>query len=358
MNYGKSKGLASLRTSHNIKRANPMTKSLKLSTLMNMRKSGKGSALTKASPSMQERRNKTNNLAKVQKDRRSRGLLSFQSDEDTTRNSQDLRKKNAMLRSEIIERQKKMGKHKAEPIRSVSMVVGDEDKAGRKKGEPGNAKKRTSKKVPGSVNKKDFIQKKIGSGYQNLNANNSKKFASKPNAPQYKTMAHRNRQRMPLLNKKSQGKSYTSNNKARLMGVRQKTGAMQTMPAQKKTGNLRSSKGIRSNNKNSYLTKKQGRVGPKGRTSNSKKVKENVGSMNNIYKRSRVSANKKKENNSSIYQDKDKKVAKEYVTENLKKTDKKDKDGERNLFTKAYVTNPNENFENIYEKSSNKILFF
>ena len=121
--YRKGKGLISLRTSQNVKRGNPMSKSLKLGGLMNLRKSGKGSDMTKASPSTNERKAKTNNLRKIhQKNKRIRGILSFQSEEESLVASQELRKKNALLRSEIIERQKKMGKQKHDGLRSVSMV--------------------------------------------------------------------------------------------------------------------------------------------------------------------------------------------------------------------------------------------
>ena len=72
--YRKNKGLTSLRTSKNQKGSNPMSKSLKLGGLSNLRKSGKGSELTKESPSVHNKRTRTNNLKKMkEKDRRMRG---------------------------------------------------------------------------------------------------------------------------------------------------------------------------------------------------------------------------------------------------------------------------------------------
>lgn len=350
-NYGKNKGLASLRTSTNLKGSNPMTKSLKLGTLMNMRKSVKGSDMTKASPSMHDRRNKTNNLVKAQKNRRMRGLLSFHSEEESMGMSQDLRKKNAMLRSEIIERQKKMGKHRPEPLRSVSMVIGDEDKHIRKNLASNNAKKRISKKLPGSVNKRDFLEKKVES-----QIGNSKKYSDKNEKSQYKTMTHRTRGGMPTLPKKSQGKSYTSNNKARLMQLRQKTGIMQTMPVQKKKiSQVKTPKTRVSGTKNSYLAKKQNKVTQKNRVSHSKKNKTNVRrSMNNIYKRPRASNKRKKQENMTIYQSKKKERPSEkgYVTERVR-SEKKD-DIDHQILSKDYITNPDERFKNIYEKQNIK----
>ena len=159
MQYRKGKGLISLRTSHNAKPSNPMTKSLKLGTLVNLRKSGKGSVMTKASPTTHDRRNKTNNPGRTHKTRRLRGLLSFQSEEESLGVSQELRKKNALLRSEIIERQKKMGKLREEPIRSVSAIVGDEVKMERKKLGGNNAKKKSNKKIAVLLTRRTILKR-------------------------------------------------------------------------------------------------------------------------------------------------------------------------------------------------------
>ena len=331
--YRKNKGLVSLRNSQNLKGSNPMTKSLKIGTLANLRKSGKESELTKASPSMQARRTKTNNLRKMAaKNRRVRGLLSVQSEEESLILSQELRKKNDLLRSEIIERQKNLGKHKDDTIRSVSMVIGEEDKHPMRKKINSN-KKRISQKMQSSLEKKDFIHKKLGNMKNAKGTRSGKKGLMKINGPHFKTQNMKSKKNTNTLPRKSS----TSNNKIRLINIRKKTKLMKTMPLnQKKTSQPRGAK----------RTSGAGKLLNKGRNSNSRKIKENSKrSINNIYKRAR-SSKQNKQDVGTIYNNK--KIKNKYLTEqNPKIKIKRNPHG--SMRSKGLEKKQIEDFENIYE---------
>lgn len=341
--YRKAKGLISMRSSQNSKGPNLMSKSLKLGALMKMRNSGKGSDMTKASPTLHERKAKTNNMKKVNpKNKRIRGLLSFQSDEESLVLSQELRKKNALLRSEIIERQKKMGKRKSDALRSVSMILGDDDKQmSRKKLVSNTGKKRSSKKIHGNANK-NFIEKKIA----NLKNQRSNKTGRKVNGVHYKTQTMRRNQMMTM---KNSAKGYATSNKNRMVNLRQKNKILKTLPSlsKKMTGGRRSKRST-GNSKSGFSQKKEGKNSYKKSSGNSKKIKENSRrSINNIYKRSQ-SSKADKLGNMIIYENKDKAVKGNYITEKNRLKTSKD-DAERRMRTKGLATNKS-NFENIYEK--------
>jgi hypothetical protein len=101
------------------------------------------------------------------------------------------------------------------------------------------------------------------------------------------------------------------------------------------------------------LAKKQSKLSQKKRVSHSKKGKGNGGgSMNNIYKRTRGNNKDKKDEKMTIYQNKEKTLVKGYVTERGCSGEKEDMD--HRILSKGYVTNPDEGFENIYEKQNIK----
>lgn len=351
--YRKKRGLVSVRTSQNQKDTGSMSKSLKLGNLMNMRRSGKGSDLTKESPSTQSRRTKTNNLRKMQnKNRRMQGLLSFQSEEEPSLLLQTSRKKNELLRSEIIERQKKMGKLRENGIRSVSMVIGDEDKvSARKKLGSSHAKKRNSKKGLISVGKK--MQKKIDFLKNPRNSRSRKTDFAKVKENHFKTHNLRVRNSMNTLPKKTSGKSYTSNNRARALNAKKRLkGLRQSGPVQKRQSHSRGAKKTTAPTKSGYLEKRYGKVPQKKRTSNSRKGKEESRrSIDNIYKRSQ-SSKQNKEAGRSIYQGKQVTLKKQYFTEQKKGEGSKSKPetkGSKKGFDHGGVI-----FENIYENPKGK----
>ena len=348
--YKKKRGLVSVRTSQNQKTSNQMSKSLKLGTLMNLRKSTKGSDITKESPSMHNRRTRTNNMRKMQnKNRRIQGLLSFQSDDEPFVATNEVKKKNDLLRSEIIERQKKMGKHKTDTIRSVSVVIEDQKKMGRKKLVSNNTKKRSSKKVHSSVGKKEIVQKKIDFLKNPRNSKTRKTEFSKVKENHFKTQNARIRTSMNTLPKKPQGKPYNTRNKMRMMNVRKKEKQMRTIGQnQKKQSQSRGSKRSSGNFKPGYLDKKYGKTPQKKRASNSRKSKEfSRRSINNIYKRSQSTKQNNNENK-TIYQSKKGTIKQKYFTEQNKVEKVKSKT-DRRIQKKGFNHEQTEDFENIYE---------
>ena len=176
----------------------------------------------------------------------------------------------------------------------------------------------------------------------------SKRNPGRPNGVNYKTHTIRSKNAMPILPKKSHGKSYTSNNKMRLANFRQKTSIMNTMPVQKKKKpHSRNSKKVVNTPKQGYLQKKFGK-GAKSRPSNSKKGRENSRrSIDNIYKRSQ-STKQNKQENETIYQNQMNAKKKKYMTEQVEK--KEDEGVEQRVRGKGFMGNREEGFENIYEK--------
>jgi hypothetical protein len=346
--YRKSKGLISLRTSKNQKSSNPMSKSLKLGTLVNLRKSGKGSEMTKASPTMHIKKTRTNNLNKMAKKSRGvRGLLSLHSEDEPLVISQEIKKKNDILRSEIIERQKKMGKHRVSNIRSVSMVVGDEDKKMIRKKMTSNAnKKRLSNKTPPTTGRKDFIQKKMEFLKNNRTTKFQKQSSTKRNKVSYKTQhaTMKNTNTLPR-------KAYTSNNRPNLMNLRKKSKTMRTMQAtQKKSSQSRGAKRLSGSRKNGDSRKKYGNISKKGRNPVKQTPKENSKrSLNNIYKRNNSSKHKKQEKKIS-YQNGPQ--LKETLEKKKNEVEREKVNAERRLRKKGI--NQPENFENIYEIQKEK----
>ena len=308
--YRKSKGLASLRTSKNQKGSNSMSKSLKLGGLANLRKSTKGSELTKESPSMHSKNSKMNNFRKQkEKDRQIRNLLSCQSEEESLAISQELKKKNAILRSEIMERQKKISTKRQEGVRSVSMIVGDDQKNMRKK-------------MTSNANKKMEKMKNRGRRV-------AKKKGMHLNGKHFKTQE--------MGSNKLPKKSYTSN-KSKLGNIKKKTRILRTMPVSKKKSQSRGTKRL----SNKGYTK-QSNVSQKSRNSNARKVKENSKrSINNIYKRSH-SSQQNKQDEGTIYNHDN--IKNKYFTE--QKMENKINDNAQRR-TKGF-THKNEEFENIYK---------
>lgn len=319
-----------------------MSKSLKLGTLVNLRKSAKGSDVTKDSPSMNTRRTKTNNLRKMQgKSKRIQNLLSFQSEDEPLIVSREVRKKNDLLRSEIIERQKKMGKHRGDTIRSVSMVMADNDKHPVRKKLSSHTKKRSAKKVPISLGKKD-AHRKLEFPKNQKNSKSRKTEFAPVNGGFFKTQNTRMRASLNTLPKKSQSKAYTMANKSRAMNPKKRQKAGRPM-AQKKQSQSRGSKRGSGNPKPGYLGKHYGKT-PKKRASDSRKSKESRRSIDNIYKRSH-STKQNKDASQTIYQGKAGAGKQKYFTEHNRNENTQNR-AEQRVQKKRLQ---GEDFENIYE---------